>query len=261
MARLQPKALASEEQTLRPVPFCWECMRPTRVAYHEERRITHLRGMCRYILVVRRCQNRACSRYRVAVRPEAEGALALPQAESGLDVIALVGQLRFAEHRSIAAIHQALRAREVKLAQRTVTNLVHRYEALLALQTAEPLRLTGPLRRRHQQRVVLAIDGLQVDQQHEVLWLLRDVLSGTVLVARRLLRARESDLVLLLQEVAAALPVPITAVLSAGQRTIRNAVQTALPGVPHHLCQVRPIAPARSSISPPGPGTSQSTSC
>lgn len=240
MARLHAKALATEEQTLRPVPFCWECLRPTRVAYHEERRITHLRAMCRYILVVRRCQNRACSRYWVAVRPEAEGSLALPQAESGLDVIALVGRLRFTERRSIAAIHQALREREVKLAKRTVTNLVHRYEELLALQTADPMRLAGPLHRRHQQRVVLAIDVLQVDQQHEVLWLLRDVLSGTVLVARQLLGAREPDLVSLLLEVAAALPVPITAVLSAGQRTICHAVQTALPGVPHHLCLVIP---------------------
>jgi hypothetical protein len=242
MVRLQAKALASEEQTLRPVPFCWECMRPTRVAYHEQRRITHLRGMCRYILVVRRCQNRACSRYRVPVRPEAEGALALRHGECGLDVIVLVGQLRFADHRTIGAIHQALRARKVKLAQRTVANMVHRYEALLALKIADPIRLTGLVRQQHQRRVVLAIDSLRVDQQREVLWLLRDVLSGSVLVTRRLLGTRESDLVGLLQEVATALPVPITAVLSAGQRTIRNAVQTVLPGVPHHWCQMRPVS-------------------
>jgi hypothetical protein len=82
--------------------------------------------MCRYILVVRRCQHRACLRYQVSVRPEQEGALALPQGECGLDMIALVGQLRFGEHRSIPEIHRALRAREVRLAQRTVTNPVHR---------------------------------------------------------------------------------------------------------------------------------------
>jgi len=237
MARRRAKARASEERTLAPVPFCWECLRPTRVAYHGERRITHLRGICRYTLVVRRCQNRACARYRVSVRPEEEGALALPQGECGLDVIALVGQLRFAEHRSIAEIHQALRAREVRLAQRTVTNLVHRYEELLALQVADPARLAHQLYLRRQERVVLAIDGLQPDQGHEVLWVLRDVLSGTVLLARSLLGARAADLVPLLREVADALPVPITAVISDGQRAIRNAVRTALPGVPHQLCQ------------------------
>jgi len=237
MARRRAKALASEEQTLTPVPFCWECMRPTRVAYHGERRILHLRGMCRYVLVVRRCQHPACPRYQVSVRPEQEGALALPQGECGLDVIALVGQLRFGQHRSIPEIHRVLEAREVRLAERTVTNLVHRYEELLALHVADPARLATQLQWRRQQQVVLAIDGLQPDQGQEVLWVLRDVLSGTVLLARSLLGARAADLVPLLQEVAAALPVPITAVISDGQQAIPNAVQTALPGIPHQLCQ------------------------
>jgi len=248
MARRQAKALAREEQTLTPVPFCWECGRPTRVVYHGHRRILHLRGMCRYVLVVRRCQTPSCPRYRVAVRPEQEGALALPQGECGLDLIALVGQLRFGQHRSIPEIHQALQAREVRLAERTVTNLVHRYEELLALHMADPARLARHLQWRRPQRVVLAIDGLQPDQGHEVLWVLRDVLSGTVLLARSLLGAREADLVPLLQDVAAALPVPITAVISDGQQAIRTAVQTALPGIPHQLCQFHYLRQAAKPV-------------
>jgi hypothetical protein len=219
-----------------------------RVVYHGERRILHLQGMCRYSLVVRRCQHPACPRYRVSVRPEQEGTLALPSGECGLDVIALVGQLRFAEHRSIPEIHRALQAREVRLAQRTVTNLVHRYEELLALRVADPVWLAHLQHWRGQGRVVLAIDGLQPDQGQEVLWVLRDVLSGTVLLARSLLGAREADLVPLLQEVAAALPVPITAVISDGQQAIRNAVQTALPGVPHQLCQFHYLRQAAKPV-------------
>src|SRR5260370_29684736 len=89
MARRQAKARAAEVRTLTPVPFCWACMRPTRVVYHGERRIAQLHGMCRYTLVVRRCQNRACGRYQLSVRPEGEGILALPQGEAGLDGIPL----------------------------------------------------------------------------------------------------------------------------------------------------------------------------
>jgi hypothetical protein len=36
--------------------------------------------------------------------------------------------------------------------------------------------------------------------------------------------------------VKSSLSVPIVAVLSDGQHSIRNAVKAALPGVPHHLC-------------------------
>ena len=83
----------------------------------------------------------------------------------------------------------------------------------------------------------MALDGLQPDVGHEVLWVLRDCLSGEVLLARSLLGATEGDLVPLLREVADALPVPIRGVISDGQASIRNAVRTALPGVPHRLCQ------------------------
>jgi hypothetical protein len=68
------------------------------------------------------------------------------------------------------------------------------------------------------------------------LWVLRDCLSGEVLLARALLSARAEDLALLLREVADKIGVPIEAVLSDGQRSIRQAVAQALPSVPHQLC-------------------------
>ena len=60
-------------------------------------------------------------------------------------------------------------------------------------------------------------------------------LSGTVLLARSLLSAAAEDLAALIAEVAA-LEVPIEAVISDGQHSIRRAVAAAHPGVPHQLC-------------------------
>lgn len=65
-------------------------------------------GVVRLRLKIRRCQNLSCERYRIAYRPEQEGKWALPQQEFGLDVIALVGALRYQEHRSVPQIHQQL---------------------------------------------------------------------------------------------------------------------------------------------------------
>ena len=45
------------------------------------------------------------------------------------------------------------------------------------------------------------------------------------------------DLAPLLREVADAVGVPVTGVVSDGQTSIRRAVERALPGVPHQLCQ------------------------
>jgi hypothetical protein len=80
---------------------------------------------------------------------------------------------------------------------------------------------------------------------------LRDCLSGEVLLARSLLSATIKDIASLIREVRQVLPVPITAVVSDGQETIRKAVARTLPGVPHQLCHfhylreaARPIAEA-----------------
>jgi hypothetical protein len=216
------------------------------VAYHSRRTVATLDGLCALTLVVRRCANPACPLHRRAYRPEEEGRWALPQAEFGLDVVALVGALRFAEHRSVPEIHRALRARGLAVAERSVTNLLHRYEELVALRLADRGRLRERL--AEQGRVVLALDGLQPDVGHEVLWVLRDCLSGEVLLARSLLGATEGDVAGLLREVRDALPIPVGGVVSDGQESVRKAVAAVLPGVPHQLCQFHYLREAAKPV-------------
>jgi hypothetical protein len=147
----------------------------------------------------------------------------------------------------VPEIHQELTRRKVTLAQRTVSNLLDRYDELRALATADPKRLRRIL--RGQKRVLLAIDGLQPDVGHEVLWVLRDCLSGEILLARSLLSATIKDLAVLLAEVRDALPVPISGVISDGQQTIRKAAAQELPGIPHQLCHFHYLREAAKPIS------------
>jgi hypothetical protein len=72
-----------------------------------------LAGCTRLSLAIRRCHNSDCGRHLRPYRLEGEGRIALPKHEFGLDVIALVGALRYAEHRSVPEIHQILLARDV----------------------------------------------------------------------------------------------------------------------------------------------------
>ena len=93
-----------------------------------------------------------------------------------------------------------------------------------------------------------ALDGLQPDVGHEVLWVLRDVLSGEILLAKSLLSARSRDLAALLTRVRAACGVPVAGVISDGQHSIRKAVAKALPGVPYQLCQFHYLREAAKPI-------------
>jgi hypothetical protein len=231
-ARPQPTATEHLKPLAQDCPACGHLMWAD---YRNRRTVATLDGLVRLVLDVRRCHHPGCHRHRLPYRPEAEGRYALPQHEFGLDVIALVGALRYAGHRSVPEVHQHLTARGLAIAERTVTNLLDRYDELLAVQLTDDRRLRGLL--AGQGRVVLAIDGLQPDVGHEVLWVLRDCLSGTVLLARSLLSARQQDLAALIGQVRDGLPVPIAGVVSDGQHSIRKAVAKALPGVPHQLCQ------------------------
>lgn len=251
MARKTARPSATQQVTLEPLQItCRACGSRMRMGHHSHRTVTTLQGVTRLTLPVYRCRSTSCPRFHQATRPEEEGRWALPHGEFGLDVIALVGALRYQQQRSIPQIHEELRRRGLQVAQRTVTDQLYRYEELLALHLADQEWLKARL--KEQKQVILALDGLQPDVGHEVLWVLRDCGSGEVLVARSLLGATENDLAPLLQEAAKicqSLEIPIAGVITDGQRSIRNAVAHALPGVPHQLCHFHYLREAAKPIS------------
>jgi len=87
-----------------------------------------------------------------------------------------------------------------------VTAVVHRDEELI-----KPLRpLDG---------IVLAIDGVQPAKSHETLYLLRDVRSGRVFVAKTRLSSATADIEPLIEEVRR-FELPIVGVISDQQASI-----------------------------------------
>jgi Transposase, Mutator family len=245
-ARPEPTITQDLSPLRNDCPHCGQLMWAD---YSNRRAVATLAGLTRLNLTVRRCHNASCSAHLRPYRPEAEGKIALPHHEFGLDVVALVGALRYREHRSVPEIHTALRGRGLAVSQRSVSNLLDRYDELLAIALADDSRLKRLL--ADQGKVVLAIDGLQPDVGHEVLWVIRDCISGEILLAKSLLSARQQDLAALLGEVKARLDemaVPVAGVVSDGQHSIRKAVAKALPGVPHQLCHFHYLREAARPI-------------
>ena len=162
MARTSVREQPDREEVLWPVQkTCPACGHLMRLRYDNHRTLVTLSGLVRLRLKIRRCERNDCSRHHRPYRPEAEGAIALPEHEFGLDVIALVGALRHCEHRSVPEIHQTLRERGVAIAERSVTNLLDRYDELLATSLSDSTRLRRRL--AAQERVILALAGLQPD--------------------------------------------------------------------------------------------------
>jgi len=176
-----------------PTRACPACGSPLWAAYKTRRTVATLDGLVRLALQVRRCRNTDCPRLGVAIRPEQEGPIVLPHHEFGLDVIAAIGTLRHAQHRRVPEIHAELTRRGVAIGPRNLTNLRDRSDEPLALALADGSRVRRVTAEAG--RVILAIDGLQRDVGHEVLWVHRDCLSSEILLVRSPLCSTQEDLV------------------------------------------------------------------
>ena len=127
MARTTPRPHPTATQTLTALwRHCPTYGNALWAAYHNYRTITTLTDVLRLTRKIRRCITPACSRFQQPYRPEAEGRLVLPKHEFGLDVIALLGMLRHAQHRRLPAIHHELTRRHIAIAPRTVLHLLER---------------------------------------------------------------------------------------------------------------------------------------
>ena len=71
--------------SMRPSPLRWETLETATCGgrlschYTNRRAVVTVDGLLGLRLKVRRCVNRGCGRFHRAFRPEAEGAIALPQ--------------------------------------------------------------------------------------------------------------------------------------------------------------------------------------
>ncbi len=247
MARKNLKPEATSFEVLECVhKYCPECGERMWNEYNNLRHVRTLKGVVQLKLKIHRCQNMSCKRYRIAYRPEQEGSWILPHHEFGLDVIALVGALRYQEHRSVPQIHAHLKSQCVCISERSVTHLLARYDELVSLWLKDVSRLKAVA--KEQGRLILAIDGMQPEVGHEVLWVIRECLSGEILLAKTLLSSKTEDLAALLLEVSNTLDVPIDGVVSDGQQSIRKAVEVALPGIAHGLCHFHYLKEASKMI-------------
>jgi hypothetical protein len=209
--------------------ICPACGQVLIESYHKRRWIVSLHGMLRVTSHILKCSS--CD---VRYRPEQEAALALPGYTFGLDVIARIGELRYQQQAAITTIAHQLTAEGVPISLKEVELLSEVFLALVTTVISDDEAVIAEL--RFQGGIILAIDGVQPEKGNETLYLLRDVTSGRVLVARNLLSSASIEVETLIDEVLA-LGIPILGVVTDKQESLCLAVERKLPTVPHQLCQ------------------------
>lgn len=194
-----------------------------------------------------RCPVPECPGQRVVFRSARAEARQVKGSTYGLDVIAHIGALRFGQHHTRSEIwHHLETETTVEISDRHVQNLLDTYLALLRASQQDLATLLAPTIAEHG-GIIVSLDGLQPERGNEQLWVVREVLSGTVLGAANLQQASAAMLVPLLQPIRTA-GLPVLGVVSDAQESIRLAVAEVFPDVPHQLCQYHALREAAKPL-------------
>ena len=160
--------------------------------------------------------------------------LSLPDSTYGLDVLVRIGYLRDMKRQTYAQIKAELPS-HIQVSTRHVSNLYKEYQALLAcadrldmvkLQEAG-VKYGG---------LILSVDGLQPEGGQPQLWVVRELLSGTLLAAGWLPQMDEGTMVEFLAPVKA-LDLPWLGMVSDKQASLVKALSTTWAELPHQYCQ------------------------
>ncbi len=183
-----------------------------------------------------------CAAHPAAIYLSAAAArLSLPGCTYGLDVLVHIGYRRDYARWTFARIHQDL-PRHIQVSERHVSQLYQDYLALLAC--ADRLDV-DELRAAVKQYggLILSIDGLEPEGGQPQLWVVREVLTDTLIAAGWLPRVDADTLQAFLAPIAA-LNLPLLATLSDKQAALIQALNATWENVPHQYCQAHYLSNA-----------------
>jgi hypothetical protein len=165
-------------------------------------------------------------------------------------VVVQVGYWRFWQHTTVTEIHERLCTDlGLPVSERQVLNLVGDFLALL--RAAQPAKI-ATMRSRLAERggLFVAVDGMQPETGNLCLYVLRDPQLELTLLTESLEDSSaptlRRELLDPLKALAETLDLPILGIVSDAQLSIRQAVDAALPDVPHQCCHFHCLRDAGS---------------
>lgn len=227
---------------------CPACHRTLRQAMTLTRRtIVRLDGVIRLIHAGYRCPDVQCPGYQRTYRSPEADALALPGFTYGLDIVLLVGQLRLGKHQTVDEVHEELLERlaplGVTVSRREILYLFEAYCALLRASSEAKNDQEWLMQVKKNGGIIVSVDGIQPEKGNETVYVVRDALTGRVLVAEQVTSSETEVMKALLASVVA-LDVPVLGTITDAQESELKAAEQLWPDIPHQVCQFHALRDA-----------------
>lgn len=233
----------------RPIEHqCPQCGRTLRQAMTLTRRtVITLHEVIRLIHAGYRCPDEQCPGHQRTYRSPAADALALPGFTYGLDIVLLVGRLRLGQHQTVDEVHQDLLERlaplQVKISRREILYLFEAYCTLLRASSQAKDDQQWLSQVKQNGGIIVSVDGIQPEKGNETVYLVRDALTGRVLVAEQVSSSETAAMKALLAPVVM-LGLKVLGTITDAQESELKAVEQLWPEVPHQVCQFHALRDA-----------------
>lgn len=234
---------------------CAVCQtRLKRYATLSQRTIVTLTGAIEMTHIGYRCPNAACTDNKRVYRSIIADMRALPGFTFGLDIVALVGYLKLSRHQTVDEVHRSINER-LKNYQLSISrrNVMYLFEAYCALLKAASQNKSDPSFQEWLKQVkknggcIISIDGIQPDKGNETIYLVREVSTGRLIHAQNVITSDEKTIKQVLSKVIE-LDVPVIGIISDAQQSLRDAIASLWPHVPHQTCQFHYLQDAARPI-------------
>jgi hypothetical protein len=159
--------------------------------------------------------------------------LSLPDSTYGLDVLAYIGWRHEHDQRQLVEIQWELNQKGIEVNERNVGKLYRQYLALLGANSEVIQRKLDAIVEKHG-GLIIGVDALQPEGHGSLLYVLYEILSGSVVSAIQLETPTEKDLTdwLMIYQ-----GYPVLASVSDGEERIRAALRAIWPNAPRQRCQ------------------------
>lgn len=179
------------------------------------------------------CTNTECSHCGTRYYASQVWLLSLPDSTYGMDVLAYIGWRHEHDQRQLVEIQRELNQKGIEINERNVGKLYRQYLALLGASSATiEKKLKGSVEKHG--GLILGVDALQPEGNGSLLYVLYEILSGTVVSAIQLEAPNEKDLTNWLMTYQG---YPVLASISDGEERIIAALRAVWPNAPRQRCQ------------------------
>jgi hypothetical protein len=223
------------ECDLSECPHCGQALK-SRNTWHMRKTVQTIEGPLIVGGKTRECANPDCNHSGEHYYASQALLISLPKSTYGLDVLAYIGWQHDHEHKQLVEIQRELNRRGVLINERNTGKLYRQFLAFLGVMSEGTRQKLAETSAKHG-GLIWAMDALQPEGCGTLLYVLYEVLSGTVVSALEMSSPTAEELAEWVKPWQG-LALRVLATLSDGEKAIVQALRGCWPEAPHQQCQL-----------------------